>query len=265
MNSKITIEIHNKSGNIIRQASGNKFVSMIYDRDYQPGDKIIVTLPENKKHALVKIDDCLEPALIHLPNARLEYWVPYGDELLGYPPGTFTGNRHVIEAREAEPEEIYSYRNIALNVLDQRRDTDCYPHVVANAETRGEAVFAARNTIDGNTANTSHGEWPYLSWGDDENPDAEITLFFGRKVEIDKMVLFLRADFPHDSYWKEITAVFSDGSSLKLYLNKTGEGQKFSFPTKQVEWIKLLKLVKADDPSPFPALSQWEVYGRDIR
>ena len=35
------------------------------------------------------------------------------------------------------------------------------------------------------------------------------------------------------------------------------------FPAKTITWVKLENLLKADDPSPFPALSQIEVYGRD--
>lgn len=46
-----------------------------------------------------------------------------------------------------------SCRNLAKNVMDQHGETNCYPHASANVETRGEAVFAARNAIDG-----VHGE-----------------------------------------------------------------------------------------------------------
>ena len=45
-------------------------------------------------------------------------------------------------------------------------------------------------------------------------------------------------------------------------LVKTDEGQEFTFPPKKVRWVQLEKLIKADDPSPFPALSQLKVYGK---
>jgi hypothetical protein len=35
----------------------------------------------------------------------------------------------------------------------------------------------------------------------------------------------------------------------------------FSIKKKSVEWLTLGDLIKADDPSPFPALTQIEVYG----
>ena len=43
-------------------------------------------------------------------------------------------------------------------------------------ETGGEAVFAARNAIDGIYENSSHGEWPYQSWGINRDPNACLTL-----------------------------------------------------------------------------------------
>ena len=46
----------------------------------------------------------------------------------------------------------------------------------ANVETRGEAVFAARNAIDGIYENDAHGIWPYQSWGINRDPNAALTL-----------------------------------------------------------------------------------------
>ena len=63
-----------------------------------------------------------------------------------------------------------------------------------NVETRGEAVFAARNAIDGVYENDAHGIWPYQSWGINRDPNAALTLDFGRPVTIDELRLTLRAD-----------------------------------------------------------------------
>lgn len=60
-------------------------------------------------------------------------------------------------------------------------------------------MFAARNAIDGVVANDSHGRWPYESWGINMQDDAELTLDFGRAVDFDRIVLYTRADFPHDN------------------------------------------------------------------
>jgi hypothetical protein len=38
-------------------------------------------------------------------------------------------------------------------------------------------------------------------------------------------------------------------------------GQSISFPAKEIQWLELSELIKADDPSPFPALTQIQVWG----
>ena len=70
--------------------------------------------------------------------------------------------------------------------------------------------------------------------------------------------------YPYASANKEASLHFSDGSSLVLSLKKTAAGQRFSFPSRRAEWVVLDSLIKADDPSPFPALTQMELWGRDI-
>ena len=124
-------------------------------------------------------------------------------------------------------------------------------------------VFAAKNAIDGLVANSGHGEWPYTSWGINRDPNAAWRLDFGRPVVLDEAVVYLRADFPHDAWWREATLRFSDGSRLTLPLEKTGAGQPFPFAPRQAEWVVLDTLIKADDPSPFPALTQLELWGRE--
>ena len=44
--------------------------------------------------------------------------------------------------------------------------------------------------------------------GINQNEDAKITIDFGREVEIDKLALVLRGDYPHDSFWTQISVVF---------------------------------------------------------
>ncbi|HCM12567.1 MAG TPA: carbohydrate-binding protein, partial [Lachnospiraceae bacterium] len=129
--------------------------------------------------------------------------------------------------------------------------------------TRGESVFASRNAIDGVRENHSHGPWPYQSWGINRQDDAKMKLEFGRKVIIDKIILYTRADFPHDNWWKEVSFLFSDGSSKVWELEKSDQAHVLQFEKQEVEWLEFYNLIKADDPSPFPALTQIEVYGTE--
>ncbi len=171
--------------------------------------------------------------------------------------------RHVLNVRKAYDFEPRQYRNLAINTFDFHGNTACYPHASANVETRGEAVFAALNAIDGCTVSHSHGEWPFQSWGINQNPDAVFKLEFGRNITTDKIILYTRADYPHDNWWKNITINFSDGSSINSDLIKTGDAQIIAFEKRKIQWLTLSRLIKSDEQSPFPALTQIEVYGAE--
>ena len=74
-------------------------------------------------------------------------------------------------------------------------------------------------------------------------------------------MLYLRADFPHDAWWEMASITLSSGETHTFALTKTGAAQAFPIPEQVVEWVRLHSLVKADDPSPYPALTQIEVWG----
>jgi hypothetical protein len=192
----------------------------------------------------------------------VDYEIPFGEKRFHISPKAFSGDCHLLSARKLYKEETGGYRLLSENVWDQHGEVNCYPHASANVETRGETVFAALNAIDGVTASESHGNWPYESWGINCRDDAAWKLEFGRPVDIDRLVIYTRADFPHDNWWEKATVTFSDGTKEILELKKGGEAQKFEIHKCGIEWLELSELVKADDPSPFPALIQCKVYGR---
>ena len=259
----LTWKIMDASGKTKFVAHGEKEVGLVCTMEYREGDFIILEHSEESAYLWVQVDECLGSSLVYL-TGYLVYNIPFGEGHISYPPNAFAGDRHYLFGRYARAEEIAQYRNLAVNVNDQHGDTGCYPHATANVETRGEAVFAARNAIDGIVENHSHGEWPYASWGINRREDACFTLEFGREVEADKIVIYERADFPHDNWWKEITVQFSDETSMVCRLKKTDAGQEITFPKKRLTWLRLEQLIKSDEPSPFPALTQIQVFGRDV-
>ena len=131
-------------------------------------------------------------------------------------------------------------------------------------ETRGESVFAARNAIDGNTENHSHGGWPYESWGINRDPNAEIRIDFGRPVRIGRIVLFTRADFPHDNWWTRAELSFSDGTFQTVSMTKSDLPHKIDLEKDRISWVRMGRFLKDEtDPSPFPALTQIQVFGTE--
>jgi len=260
-----SITVVSGRGEIRAFANGHDEVILAWEGSYMPEDRIEFAFPETKAFYIVRVDDSMDEALVYMTEQKLVYEVPFEERKASYNPKAFTGERHYLTLRRARAFEVGQYRNLAKNVLDQHGDRGCYPHAWANVETRGESVFAARNAIDGVLANTCHGEWPYESWGINRREDAQITLEFGREVDLDTVVLYTRADFPHDSWWTKVSMVFSDGSVEEWGLEKQTEPHVWRGEKHAIRWIRLEKLVKAEDPSPFPALTQIEVYGKESK
>lgn len=259
----ILIRYMNAQQEEIASASAQDEALLVIDRACMPGDVIEITSPA--RHILFQPDPTLLPARIYKPKESMLWPVPSGEHLLAYHPAAFRTGRQLIRAAVIPEEKIGERRNIACDPADLRGGTSFYPHCTANVETRNESCFAARNVIDGMRYNTYHGEWPYQSWGIGAREDAYCTLDFGREVQADEMALTLRADFPHDAYWTAGHVILSDGADIAFTLRKTGERQRIPLGTHIVSWMRLERLRKSDDPSAFPALRQWEVYGCDLK
>ncbi|WOO35364.1 carbohydrate-binding protein [Anaerocolumna sp. AGMB13020] len=260
----LTLKVVDKDGNSKAVTEGEGDITLVHREEYQNGDQIILTSSEKNIFLKVQVDDALGSAYVYITKNEIVYKIPDTEGRRSLSPKTFTGNIHLLSARAAAKEEIGNYRNLAVNVMDQHGDTGCYPHASANVETRGESVFAAKNAIDGVIENHSHGEWPYSSWGINMREDAEFKLEFGRSVLAEEIHLYTRADFPHDNWWQRVTLTFSDGSNREWELEKSDKAHILVLEGKKIEWLMLHNLIKAEDPSPFPALTQIEVYGREV-
>lgn len=260
---KVKIELLDQYGESRLCSEGINHSELVWYGSYEPGDRLIIEM-ETPGFMLIQIDTLIKPAFVYAENGTFSFEIPFGRAKEAYPQEAFTGPIHQITAECAEKTLVR--RNLSENSLDVREETGVYPHCTASVETRGESVFAARNTIDGLIITPGHGFWPYTSWGEGEDSDAEIVIWFGRKVQAEEVQVFIRSDFPHDNYWKEALLCFSDGSEQVIHLEKNGNCQSFLLEEpKVVEWVKMKKFKKDEnDPSPFPALTQWKVYGRDI-
>ena len=256
----ISITVQSSEGTVLAYAEHPEEAWLSVDRAYLPGDVIRITGPSRLR---VRMDQALPAGEVFLPSGVMTWPVPAGEHRLAYAPGTFEAPRHIIFAAAVPDSGLHRIRNLALNPADLRGDTDFYPHCTANVETRNEACFCARNVIDGLRLNSFHGEWPFQSWGIGAREDAWCELDFGRPVIAEKMALTLRADFPHDAYWTAGHVVLSDGTDLSFSLRKTADRQWIDLGGRTVGRLRLERLVKSNDPSAFPALRQWEVFGRE--
>ena len=251
-----------RNGGAVASAEQATETYLVFKEEYQEGDQIRFT-PEQAGFVTLQFDAVLGRATVYSNGQPFVMNIPFGQKHDCYQESVFKGALHFLWARKAYEWEYNCYRNLSLNPYDCHEDDSLFPHSRANIETRGESVFASRNAIDGIVASNWHGLWPWASWGINRDPEAKLTLDFGRAVTIDRIIMYTRADFPHDAWWTEGTFTFSDGSELVMTLEKKDGPQEITFPEKTITWLELDRLIKADDPSPFPALIQIEVYGRE--
>jgi len=246
--------------------------TLVIDREYQPGDRLVFSGPQR---FAVRVDETISECLIYNPGNSQEkviYEIPYGraEAQTGsaYSPESFAGKSHRILLRTLTKQETTSYRNLALNPCDLLTAGDrapkFYPHASSNSVSRSLFDFEARNAIDGATMNGHHGVWPYQSWGPQLRTDIWWKVDFGRAVELDKVRLMIRADFPHDSYWKSLDLEFSDGSKVPLQISSSAAFQDFSFPKRKVSWLRIANVVP-EDPTKWCALIEIEAWGHDLR
>lgn len=274
----IKLQIYNAENQSVYEAEGDE-INVSYGGELTEGYKIKARA-DGVRFFHVQLDELLKASDVFIPNGTFEYVLPSKRELdAGYAQGVFQGKEHTI--RICETQNPYAYRNLALNPYDLRGGGKYFPHVSANFVTREEPCFYERNAIDGEIHTQGHGGYPYHSWAGGAREDLEFCLDFGREVEADKIVFFLRADFnksetgePHDSYWKSIDIEFSNGETITAVFDLDRErfpnidnekGIEITFPKIETDTIKLKNFKQVTKILSFAALTQIEVYGRYVK
>ncbi|MDQ8198621.1 hypothetical protein QEH56_10700 [Pelagicoccus enzymogenes] len=251
-------------GNKLSEASGENSVEIEILGEFGFEDILIFEM-EPGSFVEVDIDPTFNKSIVYAPDGKIVYQLPVGPKARAYDPEAFKGERHLITMERVSRELLAKRRNLAMNSLDTRWDTGYFPHASANVVTRDEPWFEAKNAIDGHLSRVGHGAWPYQSWGGGLRDDLVFRLDFGREVLIDEIVIYLRADYAddHDINWESGVVTFSDGEKMPISMKKVEEGQSYAFAEKKVTWIELSEL-KREISAAFSALTQIEVFGRDI-
>ena len=258
------MQILNQTGDILQEADSNSsFTALLYDAEYQEGDAVRF-LTDHPGFYTIMLDDTLGKASLLLTDTSFTWKVPFGLLRKRYNPRAFSGTRHYITAETIKDNHLKQQRILSCNIYDTADTANVYPHAWSNVITPEKPEFDAQNAIDGIIYPYVHGRYPYESWGINRREDAEWHLNFGRKIQADKIRITLRSDFPHDSYWNAIDLDLSNGDHFDLHFIKTGNSQEFTMHTEPFQQLTLSHFQRADDSSPFPALTQIEVIGSDI-
>ncbi|NCC83280.1 MAG: carbohydrate-binding protein [Clostridia bacterium] len=259
---RLRLSVQRGEGASVAQSEWSVYPRLVMQGAYEEGDTLVLESEEEGVWLWLALDSTLGETLVYLSSALHTYVIPFAEKKTAMNPLAFSGSVHLLTARAARPEEVLQRRCLSVNAYDQHQNASVFPHSLANIETRGEAVFASRNAIDGCHANAGHGPWPYQSWGINRDPEAAFTLDLGIMCAVDELRITIRCDFPHDNYWVAADVVFDDTQRVTLALEKTDLPQVFCLPEAiTCRQLRLERLIQAEDPSPFPALTQFEAWG----
>lgn len=260
----LTLAVLGADGAMRYVTDGVGEVVMSWRGAYEPGDRIVVRCDEDPVHLVMKLDVCLAESRVLLRGGYFEFPIPTGGAQKAYGKGwAFADERHWAYVRIEEPREATSWRNLALNAHDlgsPREFSPAFPHATTNV-CCDNPQFIARNVIDGVFETAGHGSWPHESWSVRGHDDAWLKVDFGEPVVADELRLYLRADYPHDTWWNRLLVETSDGARLTALLDKTGLRQALDLGGRVIEWLRLSGFERAEDDG-FPGLSQLEVWGR---
>lgn len=250
----------------------NGFVELTVPQKYQNGDTVTVKLPEGQKYLMFSLSSRVGESLIYVPSGTFTYTLKNLDAVF---PTTVQPSKGVayientITARLATSEDLNTRRNLARNSYDLKSATTAYPHVTTSTDCRNSAEFEGRNAIDGFTANKGHGTYPYQSWGpelqrDDPFEKQNLKVDFGREVYADEVRIYIRADFPHDTYYASATLEFSDGTTEDINLRQTADAQVFTFEPRKTSYVKIKNLRVVDHAGDdWAGITEFEVYGTE--
>lgn len=261
----LSLSVIGADGVVRHEARGIDEVVLSWREAYLPGDRIRVACDASPVHLSMHLDEALAESMVLLAGDTFEFPIPdeagrkaYGSDW------AFLGERHCAHVRAVDARELAGWGNIAVNAHDVRvpagEEPVLFPHVTTNVpNTSGQ--FVERNAIDGNVETRAHGSWPHESWGTGTSADPWLKIDFGEDMVIDELRIYLRADYPHDTWWDRAACEFSDGTWRELVLERTGRAQRIEVGGVHASWLRLCELHRAD-PDGFAGLSQIMVMGR---
>ncbi len=256
----IVLNICGKNGDVKATYKGEN-LDIVYEGEYEQGDYAEVKCSCN--FLQVSFDKSQAASIVYLPDKKFVYEFPYGNQLAAYDSESWTADSHRIVVKEVDG---YETRNIALNSIDKPDGKNIYPHAWASIVTRNDPCFEAKNAIDGVCDNSDHGNYPYHSWAAGAREDMVYSIDFGAPVSIESLTFYLRADFPHDTYWKSLDVRFDDESTVTANFEKTAEGQTLTLDEPKVtKKVTFVNFKQATTPFSWAALSQVEITGKYIK
>lgn len=239
---------------------------------YSSNDKLTITLPAGEKYLAVSISSRVGEAIVYCPDGKFTYTFPALNKVFPNSMNPSSGivyTNNTITARIPSDEELAKKHNLALNPYDLTNATNVYPHASTNNVYTTSDEWAARNAIDGFTANKGHGNYPYQSWAPSSTIKADdyFMIDFGRTVTVNELVVVIRADFPHDSYFTGCTVTLSDGTTMEINLTNSALEQVIDLGGVTTTSVKFsnFSVEKTNASTEYAALVEVACMGTEVK
>ena len=264
---EITLTLTPKSGDAVSvTGDGTVGVSLEAPAKYQSGDTVTATLPEGYHYLAVSLGKTAGEAILYLADGSFLYKIQ--PDAANYLPPLLLRSKQHITARIPTAEEIAESRNLARNPYDHKdQKSTVFPHA-STSNQYNKAEFGAHNAIDGNCKNTSHGNYPYESWGTYEAVKTTdyFMIDFGREVKADTLTLYLRADFAgnHDAYFSTVIVETSDGGKQAIHPVRSADAQTFELGGVTTSFVRLTGFVTDKSKGTWSGYTEVEVNGSEL-
>jgi|GEM_PF-908630 Periplasmic component of the Tol biopolymer transport system len=246
---------------------GKGLVELTTTAKLSSGSRVEVDLGKHN-FVWVQLHPLLNPTLVYTRTGKYLFTVPSNDHRNAMAPQFFDNSAVNMQAWLPTEEELNEPRNLAQNQYDVA-SSNGYPRVTGT-NTYGGTEFAARNAIDGFTNNKGHGTFPQQSWGTNANSGGDLTIDFGRYVDISSAAYFVRADFTpytgsdHDTVFGASTyKIYLDGVIVKqgpFTPARTADAQEIDFGA-TVRADKITFSFTAGTGSSWAGISEMQVFG----
>lgn len=270
---KVLIEYFDKNNNYIASVEDRHLAILNLDQKIQPGDTVVVTLPKGYEYIWFNLNPKIELTLVYCPDGVFTYTVPDYAELI-YPNLMVGSNQYVythptITAFLPSDEDLNAIYNVALNPYDAGYKQDGAKITAGSTwEDNGYGNFFPANAFDGFTCNRGHGSFPDQSWGPDKDASSAnkwLKIDFGREVELYSFEMFIRADFPHDTYITKLVLEFSDGTEITWDgLEQTNQGQTLTLDEAIRTTSVTIKEIETAKPNEWMGISEFKAYGKNV-
>ncbi|HHW46510.1 MAG TPA: hypothetical protein GXX17_06340 [Clostridiales bacterium] len=246
----VSIRYTSSSNGKTYETTGNELAVLYTDVKYNQGDTVRIQLPEGEKYLMVSLNAKMGEALVYCPNGVFNYTFPdltraYNITVNPTREQAYVSN--MITARVATEEDLKKERNLAFNPYDLTGSSPSqYPHVTESHYYNNQSEFAGRNIIDGMTGMKGHGSYPHQSWGPNQTGEFWVNIDLGREATVRRIEIYIRADFPHDTYYTSGELEFSDGTTQQISLIKTDKVQVFEVPNIKTSSVKIKNLKTAN-------------------